>query len=323
MNVDSKLFQVLSDNELFAIMHAVFGNEEIRRAELLEGGLFNTTYRVETSVHDVVLRMGPVHRELLLPFERNLMEAEAYVDRPCLNYGIPASRVLCCDTSRRVVDRDYMVVEYIDSIPMSDPAIPENALYELSVSCGYWMRRMHAVTGKKFGRVSDILKGMGKDTWGEAVLAEFRRLIETSEKFAVFEPDFIKRAYTFAEEALPLLNRVLVPRLAHADLWKGNVLVKEMQDGQYEVQAIIDGDRAVFGDVAFDLDSPWMVDDAFLKGYGERSEPFSLEEKRQKQKVYRLLFALTDAYVWRIQYCNEENHQHCLAEAKSILAGRI
>ena len=123
MNVDSKLFQVLSDNELFAIMHAVFGNEEIRRAELLEGGLFNTTYRVETSVHDVVLRMGPVHRELLLPFERNLMEAEAYVDRLCLNYGIPASRVLCCDTSRRVVDRDYMVVEYIDSIPMLDPAI--------------------------------------------------------------------------------------------------------------------------------------------------------------------------------------------------------
>lgn len=50
-------------------MHAVFGNEEIRRAELLEGGLFNTTYRVETSVHDVVLRMGPVHRSFYCPLK--------------------------------------------------------------------------------------------------------------------------------------------------------------------------------------------------------------------------------------------------------------
>lgn len=124
MNTESKLFLPLSQEELERIMGAVFPGERIQTSRLLDGGLFNTTYRVETTAHDVVLRMGPVHPELLLPFEENLMTAEAYVDDLCRANGVPASSVLCCDTSRSVIDRDFMVVERIDSIPMSDPMIP-------------------------------------------------------------------------------------------------------------------------------------------------------------------------------------------------------
>ena len=68
-----------------------------------------------------------------------------------------------------------------------------------------------------------------------------------------------------------------------------------------------------------DLDSPWMINDAFLEGYGEYSSAFSPEEDRRKKRVYNLLFALTDAYVWRVEYCSENNYQSCLTQAKSIL----
>ena len=43
---------------------------------LLSGGLFNTTYRLETVTKTAILRLGPVNRHLLLPYERNLMAAE-------------------------------------------------------------------------------------------------------------------------------------------------------------------------------------------------------------------------------------------------------
>lgn len=302
-------------------MGAVFPDERVRTSRLLDGGLFNTTYRVETTAYDVVLRMGPVHPELLLPFEENLMAAETYVDRLCHKNGIPASNVLCCDTSHNVIDRDFMVVERIDGIPMSDPSISESSLQGLSVSCGALVRRLHEIKGEKFGRISEILRGRGQDTWGDAVLMEYQNLIAASRKYDVFEDELLKRALAFAEDAVPLLDRVKTPHLAHADLWHGNILVKAQSDHTYAVRAIIDGDRAVFGDVSFDLDSPWMVNDAFFKGYGEVPAAFSPEEDGCKKQVYSLLFALTDAYVWRVEYCDENNYQSCLAQAKSVLAG--
>lgn len=145
------------------------------------------------------------------------------------------------------------------------------------------MRRLHEIEGEKFGRISEILRGRGQDTWGSAVLMEYQNLIAASQKYGVFEDEILKRALAFAEDAVPLLNRVKTPRLAHADLWYGNVLVKVQSDHTYAVRAIIDGDRAVFGDVSFDLDSPWMINDAFLEGYGEISSAFSPEEDRRKK----------------------------------------
>ena len=100
MNEGSSLYQELTEPELIAIMASVFPSEPVQSYHLLSGGLFNTTYRVITDRHDVVLRMGPVHRELLLPYERTLMAAEVLTDRLCLENGIPASTVLHLDTSQ-------------------------------------------------------------------------------------------------------------------------------------------------------------------------------------------------------------------------------
>lgn len=319
MNDTSRLYQPLTPEELSRIICAAFPNERITDSRLLEGGLFNTTYRVKTDAHDVVLRMGPIHTELLLPFEENLMAAEERVDALCLSHGVPASKVLRCDTSRRLIDRDYMIVERIESMPLSDPSIPESAKEPLFTECGELTRKLHAITGEQFGRLSEILRGRGCSTWSEAVLMEFRNLFHTARRFQVFSETLEKRALTLAQKARPVLDKVNTPHLAHADLWAGNVLVGQNADGGYGVRAIIDGDRAVFGDTAFDLDSPWMVNDAFLNGYGAVSGAFTPEEAACKRRVYRVLFALTDAFVWRVEYCNEDNHLECIKQAETVL----
>lgn len=70
------------------------------------------------------------------------------------------------------------------------------------------------------------------------------------------------------EDNLPLLAEITTPVLVHGDLWRGNVLISEDCE---KVVAIIDGDRAVFRDPAFEFANPWITSEAFIAGYGKIS----------------------------------------------------
>lgn len=319
MNRSSRLFQKLTPEEIAAVIRSAFPKETVQSATLLTGGLFNTTYRVITSAHDLVLRLGPVHPELLLPFEENLMQAECRFDQLCAKHGIPVSRVLCCDTSHSVLDRDIMIVEYIESIPLSDASISPEALPALHEECGRLTRLLHAITGEQFGRLSDILRGNGHASWSEAVLSEYRALFQKAEPYAVFPPELVAHALAFAKENRFLLDRIAVPHLVHADLWAGNVLVQKQND-TFHVCALIDGDRAYFGDADYDLATPWLITPDFLRGYGEIDTLFSTEERKRKRRVTEVLLALTDSYVWLVEYNNEANYKARLADAENLLA---
>lgn len=318
MNRSSLLYRELTSEELEAVFASALPGERILEYGLLSGGLFNTTYRVKSEAHDTVLRMGPVNRELLLPFEHGLMGAEACVDGLCHGAGIPASRVLCCDTSKSVLDRDFMVVEYIESIPLSSDRVPKDAVPELHRECGMLAKKLHGITGETFGRVSQVLSGNGKATWAKAVEFEFQCLLDTGLDRGVFSPELAKRTAEAVEKTAPILNRVKTPGLAHADLWAGNVLVGQDGDG-WHVRAVIDGDRAFWGDTDFDLVTPWMITLDFLAGYGERKCGFTPEEQKQKNSLMRALLALTDAYVWKIEYAEPEEYEKNLAHGERLI----
>ena len=85
----SSLYRELTDYEL-----NMFVSEALRAklisAHPLTGGLFNTTYLVETEEYGkTILRAGPVNRHLLMPFEHHLMEAVESVYSLCGALGIP------------------------------------------------------------------------------------------------------------------------------------------------------------------------------------------------------------------------------------------
>lgn len=318
MNKQSVLYQELTQEELLRIMAAVFPGEQVTDFHLLSGGLFNTTYRVVTHSHDVVLRMGPVHRELLLPYEHTLMAAETAVNKLCLENGVPASVVVHLDTSKSIIDRDFMVVNHIDSIPLSDPSIPEEAAAGIQFTCGQLAHKIHSVTGNGFGRVSKVAAGKCFANWYDAVATEFADIFHAAEEYSLFDNAFRQRALAFVAGRKALLDTVTTPRLVHADLWAGNVLVCK-QDSGYEVCAIIDGDRAFFGDPDFDLATPWLITPAFLSGYGEKHNNLSVEDTAKKNAVYALLLALHDAYVWTVEYSRPDIGQENIAAADKIL----
>lgn len=308
MNRKSFVYQELTENEIHAVIDSAFHGEKILEYGLLSGGLFNTTYRVRTEKHDVVLRMGPVNRELLLPYEHNLMRAECETFRLCRENGIPASNVLCVDTSRKVIDRDFMVVERIESKPLCDPSIPEETHPYLHCECGRLIKKMHEIEGRKFGRVSDILLGKGYDTWSEAVEAEFVKIFDTARKYNLFTKELEEKTFEYIRDRREILNKITVPHLTHCDIWGGNILVNKKEE-KYEVCAIIDGDRAFFGDSDIDLSRIWRYNEDFLRGYGDVNTDFTEEEVQEKRNVYCLMLDLNDAYIWIIEYDNLEAYR--------------
>lgn len=316
MDSASSLFQELTQEELLRIMVSVFPGEQVTDYHLLSGGLFNTTYRVVTDRHDVVLRMGPVHRELLLPYEHNLMAAEALTDRLCLENGIPASTVLHLDTTKTIIDRDFMVVDRIDSVPLSDPSIPEECKAVLLHACGKIVRKLHTITGPKFGRLAKIVTGHGFDSWYDAMESEFLDVFHKAEEYKIFDPVLRDRVLNFLPSHKTALDALAEPHLAHCDLWAGNILVQRSDDN-YSVCAIIDGDRAIFGDAALDLATGWITAPEFLEGYGKTATPD--EHAAARHRVYTLFFILQDAYIWKVEYDREDIFEENLRRLDEML----
>ena len=276
-NRASLLFQELSRTELSAVIQAHFPHAEVIDYSLCDGGLFNTTYRVELLEKNhflVILRLGPVHREVLMGYEHDMMKTEAHISSLMHQHGIPTSEVLIVNCKRDLVDRDYMITRYIEGIAFSGAQMDSAARFAIEKECGKYLRRMHEIKAPGFGRATDVLFGKGYPDFFTSLFAEFDDLCRKSSVDGFFtkeECDEICSAIMRHKEVLVKCNS---PVLCHGDMWSGNVLVAREKscvsktDGKYSLAAIIDVDRAYFGDCDFDLGNPWILSDAFLEGYG-------------------------------------------------------
>lgn len=302
----SLLYLELTPEELRAIVRKNFRTENFRAA-LLEGGMFNTTYRVDVDGGAYVLRMGPVNRHLILPFERNLMTGEVEFYRLCREAGLPVSEVIALDTDREIVDRDYMIVRYVPNIGMFE--LPKDGPEWKAVmeNVGRFVARLHQIEGPRFGRLADVAAGRGFDRWSDFILSELGAVTQAHEARGEYTGDELRRIGDVFRSHVPLLDEVAEIRLNHIDIWHGNVLVRP--DGSNEIAAVIDGDRALWGDIDFDLEKQWLRNLEFERGYGRS---LSADSKREtRRRLYRLLMLMIDGYVWTHEYMLPDNGRHC------------
>lgn len=314
MNRESFLFQEVGYEGIQKIMSGALNYTGTFEYRLLDGGLFNTTYLVECEeAIKYVLRLGPVNRHLLLDFEDNLMNAECFVYGLCRQKGIPCSEVVCCDTSKRIIDRDFMIVKYIDSVSLCGADVTEEEKCKIYQEVGRNAKLLHSIQNDHFGRVSEVLQGIKFDSWAEYILFEVRSILNKGRAIQLWDEAYQKHIEQFFYDHRMILDEVKRASLIHTDLWEGNVLIK---DGK--CVALIDPDRAIFGDVEMEFASPWMINDDFLSGYGEVDHSSSW---RIKQKVYQVFFSLIDAYVWKCEYAHPQRTEELLGEIESILMG--
>ncbi len=313
----TNLQQPLSQNELDFVIRHHFGKENYT-ALLLEGGMFNTTYRITFgSESRCILRVCPPDKSILLPFERHLIDGEALFYRICKRHSIPAPEVLAYGTDGCIIARDYIFLCFLDgeSISAKERAPEEKA--RLRERAGALTFRLHSIGNDCFGRISAIARGERYASWSGALLSEFDAWSDCALANRLFTEREVNKLRSVFIGYSPILDEITAPQFAHGDLWDGNVLVS---NGDGQSLSFIDGDHAIFGDANFDFASGWMIDEAFLRGYGN-PPPESGNDLLRKQ-VYRLLFALNDAFAWPVEYLDVQTGSQRKADALK-LAGSL
>ncbi len=304
----SRIFKELSSAEIKKVIANAFGSDtKIIDCSLMKGGVFNTTYLVKTEVdsNGIVLRVAPINRHLLFDFENSMMAAEPLFYKTLKENNIPTSEVIHYDNSYNVIDREYIIFKHIRSVPMNDISVPKDVKPGLYQRLGKIIALLHDIKSEKFGwkRPNNELEMY--DSWGAFLQRFAREIADRAAKFGVFNDIELNRFINiFTDTAV--FDQITQARMVHADLWEGNVLVSE-NDGKWDVVALIDVDKAIFGDKALEFASPTMLNEDFLNGYGPRVDESSGSIFRRN--AYRLLESFMYAYIWFAQFENIERHE--------------
>ncbi|WP_440118747.1 phosphotransferase family protein [Paenibacillus sp. QZ-Y1] len=306
----------ITSEMLHHLVENTFGTAtKVKSFGLLQGGLFNTTYRIQleyASYTDVILRLAPERGEMpagsgsdpLFSFERTMMAAEPIVYEYYRKAGIPAPNMIACDDSGLIIARTYMFMEFIPSKQLDHSSISEAEKERLYHQLGVYTAVMHQIQGASFGWPQGDGMIKGSEHWSE-VLHSFAE--ETAAKAAQVEymPGVGKEITDIFIQHKDLFNQVTVPVLVHNDLWEANVLVHE-DNGELSIAAIIDGDRSMFADREFEAILS-TESASFHEGYGRPLD--QSDEGQARRLAYRLLSSYFNAYVHEHQVNQPEAGQ--------------
>ncbi len=198
----------------------------------LRDGEFTVCYATD----DVVLKVWPEPGTPLLAYEDGLVHAEVDFCRRAREFDFPAPELVHVDTSRELVDRDWLVMTRLPGTPLhrAGDVDVERALGEA-------VARLHRVAGQTFGYVGR--PSLQAATWREAFSLILGAVLDDALRYDARLPFSIADARAALDAAAPALDEVTVPVLVHFDLWAGNVLV----DGT-RLSGVIDGERSLYAD---------------------------------------------------------------------------
>ncbi len=257
----------------------------------LGGGTFALVHAATTTRgQTVVLKVGPPPEVPLLTYERDLTAAEFdYYTRTAHVLPVPGVLAHTVAGGRPAFT---MTLEPGRSLVDLDLDAGERATVRREL--GRYVGALRTVTGGRFGYHRPDGR-LAADTWGEAVDLMWSALFADAGRWRVELPT--SRIRSLLDRAAPLLATVHTAVLVHFDLWDGNILVtrdtRDTRDaadtdtdtdtdttnatGGPRISAIIDGERAFWGDPLAELVSTSLFadpeDDApFLSGFAETAD---------------------------------------------------
>ncbi|MDO4272567.1 MAG: aminoglycoside phosphotransferase family protein [Eubacteriales bacterium] len=321
MNVNSSLYKEVEIDIIRKILREKLGISEECKVELMDGGMFNTTYKAVGTKGKWILRFGPVNRHLLMGFEEHLMTAEEYVYTLCRDRGISCPQILLCDTSRKLLNRDYMITKFEPGRTMLGMELSTKDRDLLYEEMGQYAAAVHQITGGQFGFVSRITAGKGSQSWGECLLQEAQDIVEKIRSCDGISKEEGKRLLGIFSENREFLDKIKVPRLLHTDLWDGNVLITA-EGGTPHIHMVIDGDRAMFGDEDFEWAAPWTDIPAVRRGAGIKEQDYQSPDRVKRRKIYRLFYNLLECYVGVGEYNNPQQYRNARTQVL-LLADKL
>jgi aminoglycoside phosphotransferase (APT) family kinase protein len=198
----------------------------------LRDGEFTVCY----ATGDAVLKVWPEPGTPLLTYEDGLVHAEADLCRRAAERGFPSPELVHLDTSRSILDRDWLVMTRLSGTPL-----PRVEGADVERELGQAIARLHAVTGTTFGYVAR--PALQAPTWRAAFSHIVDAVLDDAVRYDARLPFAVADVRAALDTAAPALDEVTVPVLVHFDLWAGNVLV----DGG-RLSGVIDGERSLYAD---------------------------------------------------------------------------
>lgn len=257
----------LSPAELDGLAKRAMGAGIIASTELTDGFANAVWLLTLDDGRDVVLKLSPPPEIVQLSYERNLLRMEAAVCALAAGAGVPVAELLLAGFDDPVLGGDYLVLSVLDGTPWNQIKLDEAQNAALRHELGAHLARLHSVTGAEFGYPHAGITGR---TWREAYLAMAGALLADTARYPTPLPLPAQELLAVLTAASGALEEVTTPHLVHFDAWPGNVFL-DLQ-GAPRIQAIIDHERAFWGDPLADLITPTLFgplaeNDPLLAGY--------------------------------------------------------
>lgn len=304
LNTQSPLTEPVIEADLLAIVRASFNHDtELVEHRQLTGGLFNTSYYLATQnpQREVIVRIAPseVKHSAMFNYEKTMMQSEPVVYDIMHDNGLPVPDVIAMDATGTVISRQYILLDYLDTTPMNDPSVPDDVKSQLQQQLGAYLKQMHNITHEKFGRVQADGTVDGDTSWRIVFEKLFAEAVQRCREHDLIEDEILIQAEKALIKHASLLDDPEVrPALIHGDLWDANVLLTSDDDNQWQIEAIIDVDRAMFADAEFDA-CLWYNTPDFLIGYGTRQN--QSEAAQIRHKLYHLYQDFFHLFVFAMQ----------------------
>ena len=262
------------DHELLARMVASHLAVDPERLvfEPVRSGKHNTSYYVSGldrgAGRELVLRISPPDDAGFLFYERRMMAQEPEIHRLLhAQTTVPVAEILAYDASRRLLDRDYLLMERLPGRPLSEVELPHRRLDGVLEQVGGYLAQMHALVADRYGYLGAHHPMDPQPTWVEAFQIMWNKLLDdvvACGGYTEEEADALRRLFDVYR---PHFDRRVPASLLHMDVWSQNILV---DDGGV-VTGLVDLDRALWGDPEIEyavLDYCGISEPAFWRGYG-------------------------------------------------------
>jgi len=261
-------------------------------------GLFNETFLASHSSLEVVVRIAPADDEVFCFYEKNMMWHEPAIHRMLLEKTtIPVPEIYVFERSRRLIDRDYLIMEKLPGSPASElmPYLGPAEVEAMLEQVGGYLAQCHRLHRESYGYLGPNRPMHPQPKWADAFTVMWNRLIDDVVKVGHYSGKEARRLRRLLTKHAGLFDRDIPASFLHMDVWEQNILC----DTDGRVQGLLDWDRALWGDPEIEyavLDYCGISKPAFWRGYG-RSRPDG--EQARLRNVFYLLYEVQKYIVIR------------------------
>jgi aminoglycoside phosphotransferase (APT) family kinase protein len=255
--------------------------------EPIATGHFNTSYFVEGAERSMVLRIAPPDDAGFVFYERGMMAQEPGIHRLVREYtSVPVAEIIAYDTSRKHVDRDYLLIERLPGRALSDCQLTLKQFDKVLEQTGRYLREIHEITSEYYGYLGEHNCMQPQRSWADAFRIMWSKLVDDVAEAGYYDISEANQIKKLLDIHISLFDRPVTSRLLHMDIWSQNILIDE----EANVTGIVDFDRALWGDKEIEfavLDYCGISEPAFWRGYGKERD---LSPEAQIRRLFYLAY---------------------------------